>query len=233
VDAINAVPTDASDRPLTPVVIQTVNIRRVGAAAEAFDVLAWSLPVVSALPGKLEVTPGGPILYRVQPEIGRTVTQAHQSLDLASWSSVFSRNEYQNNIDLSTLSLGTASTDRAFFNISQVHYPDALPYNLPSRVLDVRFPTNQRLLFTVNSDGQTGTCEYSTSTSTTTRPILASATLDYTVLSTTYAFAVSSYGNLYISISLRNDETTQFTGNASVKQNELTISNSGTFTLTK
>ena len=47
VDAIAAVPRNASDKPLTPVVMQTVRIRRVGAAAEAFDARAWALPDVT------------------------------------------------------------------------------------------------------------------------------------------------------------------------------------------
>lgn len=47
VDAIAAVARNASDKPLTPVVMQTVRIRRVGAAAEAFDARAWSLPDVT------------------------------------------------------------------------------------------------------------------------------------------------------------------------------------------
>lgn len=47
VDAIAAVPRNASDKPLTPVVMQTVRIRRAGAEAEAFDAQAWALPDVT------------------------------------------------------------------------------------------------------------------------------------------------------------------------------------------
>jgi peptidyl-prolyl cis-trans isomerase A (cyclophilin A) len=47
VDAIAAVPRSSSDKPLTPVVMQTVRIRRVGAAAEAYDAQAWALPDVT------------------------------------------------------------------------------------------------------------------------------------------------------------------------------------------
>jgi len=50
VDAIAAVPRNPPtepDKPLTPVVMQTVRIRRVGASAEAFDPLAWALPDVT------------------------------------------------------------------------------------------------------------------------------------------------------------------------------------------
>jgi peptidyl-prolyl cis-trans isomerase A (cyclophilin A) len=47
--AINHVATDASDKPLTNVVMQQVNIRRVGAAAQAFDINAQGLPAVTNL----------------------------------------------------------------------------------------------------------------------------------------------------------------------------------------
>ncbi len=48
--AINHVATDANDKPLTNVVIQQVSIRRVGAAAQAFNINAQGLPVVTNLP---------------------------------------------------------------------------------------------------------------------------------------------------------------------------------------
>lgn len=47
VDAIAAVPRGTGDKPLTPVVMESVRIRRVGAAAEAFDAQAWALPDVT------------------------------------------------------------------------------------------------------------------------------------------------------------------------------------------
>ena len=47
VDAIAAVPRGTGDKPLTPVVMESVKIRRVGAAAEAFDAQAWALPDVT------------------------------------------------------------------------------------------------------------------------------------------------------------------------------------------
>jgi cyclophilin family peptidyl-prolyl cis-trans isomerase len=48
--AINHVTTGANDKPLTNVVMQQVNIRREGAAAQAFNINAQSLPVVTNLP---------------------------------------------------------------------------------------------------------------------------------------------------------------------------------------
>ena len=48
--AINHVATDASDKPLTNVVMQQVTIRRVGAAAQTFNITAQGLPIVTNLP---------------------------------------------------------------------------------------------------------------------------------------------------------------------------------------
>jgi peptidyl-prolyl cis-trans isomerase A (cyclophilin A) len=49
VAAINLVPTDANSKPLTNVYINTINIRRVGTAANAFDINAQGLPLVTNL----------------------------------------------------------------------------------------------------------------------------------------------------------------------------------------
>ena len=48
--AINHVATDANDKPFTNVVIQQVSIRRVGTAAQAFNIDAQGLPIVTNLP---------------------------------------------------------------------------------------------------------------------------------------------------------------------------------------
>jgi len=45
VQAINAVPTGAGDKPVTPVIIQTVRVLRLGAAAQAFDTAAVTPPL--------------------------------------------------------------------------------------------------------------------------------------------------------------------------------------------
>jgi peptidyl-prolyl cis-trans isomerase A (cyclophilin A) len=50
VSNIDHVVTDANNKPLTNVVIQQVSIRRVGTAAQAFDVNAYSLAVVTNVP---------------------------------------------------------------------------------------------------------------------------------------------------------------------------------------
>ena len=61
--AINQVLTGANDVPLTPVIIQQVSIRRVGTAAQAFNIHAQGLPIVTnlslgiaAIPGQVSLT---------------------------------------------------------------------------------------------------------------------------------------------------------------------------------
>ena len=54
--AINHVVTDANNKPLTNVVMQQVNIRRVGTAAQAFSITAQGLPIVTNLPMKIATT---------------------------------------------------------------------------------------------------------------------------------------------------------------------------------
>lgn len=56
VDAISQVATDASAKPLTNVVVQSVVIRRVGAEAQAFDIHDQGLPVVAEAPLALAVS---------------------------------------------------------------------------------------------------------------------------------------------------------------------------------
>src|SRR6185436_14663993 len=48
--AINQVATNGDSQPLSNVYVQTVGIRRIGTSAQAFDIRAQNLPVVTNLP---------------------------------------------------------------------------------------------------------------------------------------------------------------------------------------
>jgi cyclophilin family peptidyl-prolyl cis-trans isomerase len=235
VDAINAVPTGPNNRPLTPVVIQSVQIRRVGTAAQAFNVMAWDLPVVSGLPGTLEVTQGGPVHYDIQPDPNRTVTQAHVSLDLQEWSPFFFRRESGANVNLAQLDFGEADVPRAFFQVSQARYYDALPTSSAGKVLDVSFENNQRLIFTVNPDGQTGTCEYRVGTQINPTTIFETYTL-VDLLTGDYRFNTAAFGGLRVDVAVQNHTPTLLTGSAQIYQfGQFTWNpvGTGTFTLTR
>jgi len=56
---ISRVATDANDKPKTNVVIQGVNIRRVGSTAQAFRIESQGLPVVTNQPMAIAAAPGG------------------------------------------------------------------------------------------------------------------------------------------------------------------------------
>jgi cyclophilin family peptidyl-prolyl cis-trans isomerase len=92
VDAIAAVPRGVGDKPLTPVVMQSVKIRRVGASAEAFNAQAWSLPDVSEPRRILSAVynPGAspPASARFELRYERLQHQAsvfNYSFDVATW----------------------------------------------------------------------------------------------------------------------------------------------------
>lgn len=234
VDAINAVPT-LDERPLAPVVIESVRIRRVGAAAGGFDVMAWDLPVVSALPGRLEVTPGGPIRYHVVPDEGRTMVQGHYSLDLDTWTSFLKRNEDRTDIDPAVIQIGTASLPRLFFHFSQVFYPDALPSSMANAVLDVEYSGTERLVFTVNADGQTGVCEYTSASGTISHPISQVVVYPDDVKAE-YLFNVVGLGWRGFAAAVRETEPGDFRGVADVYHRDQLgwfLVDSGTFTLTQ
>lgn len=74
VQAIAATPTDAGGAPLAPVTVSNVAIRRVGAAALAFDVHAQSLPVPTQTVATLQIAAG---------------TNASLSYEVPAWSEYF------------------------------------------------------------------------------------------------------------------------------------------------
>lgn len=78
--AINHVSTDTSDKPLVLVVINSVQIRRIGAAALAFDILNQGLPTVSALTAKITKSVNN-VSINIQQSLehGELVLQFHQS----------------------------------------------------------------------------------------------------------------------------------------------------------
>lgn len=168
VDAINngAVKPGTDGVPVVPVVIQTVTIRRIGSAAEAFNINAQNLPEISPLGGTLEVTPGQKVALRlpaVQP-VG-SVINVFRSADLNQWS--FQKEIFRDPGLPGSLTPTIDEEDpttpeteilpKAFYKRSLVTYTGALG---PDR-------TNSRTLacvngiyvfnFAFNADGKTGT----------------------------------------------------------------------------
>ena len=88
VDSINNSPT-TNDRPNTPIVIQSITIRRVGTAANAFDIHAQGLPVVTQPKATLTVVKGGTASVAFTPDLPpRTQFRLFRSTNLTTWSNL-------------------------------------------------------------------------------------------------------------------------------------------------
>lgn len=125
VDAINDVAT-TNEKPNTPVVIQSIAIRRVGASALAFNEHAQSLPEVTHRRIQLAVQPGGPVNATVSPTLEpRTQIKLFRSTDLGSWS--FGGEFYltrDDPSDASVTGLEEDSPGRAFYHLPTIRFPD-------------------------------------------------------------------------------------------------------------
>lgn len=84
IDTINETPVNGS-RPVTPVTIESVTIRRVGAEAEAFDEFAQGLPTVTAVsPGQVTVQKNQELALSIKQPPGTTLN-VFRSNNLQTW----------------------------------------------------------------------------------------------------------------------------------------------------
>jgi cyclophilin family peptidyl-prolyl cis-trans isomerase len=134
--AINRVATGANDKPLTNVVVQNVVIRRIGAAAEAFDVHAKGLPLVTNL--NLQIAKSGAYVTLSFSNPLNVDNRLYYSSGLRQWTGVA--------LGIVTTPLPNAistSTDppMQFFHMAQIQYQDSLfvPFTLHTRTLTLDF----------------------------------------------------------------------------------------------
>jgi peptidyl-prolyl cis-trans isomerase A (cyclophilin A) len=133
--AINSVATDANDKPKTNVVIQSVSIRRVGSAAQAFIIGNQGLPVVTNQP--LAIAPAGEGTWALSSPTNRRYAdnRLYVSTSLPNWQ------EQKLGIELSTQVTNRVyrSTEgsQAYYRLTQIQYADSTlaPKSLQSRVL--------------------------------------------------------------------------------------------------
>jgi len=158
VNAIDQVATDANNKPLNDVVIQHIGIRRLGAAAQAFDINAPSLPVVTN--GRLQIAPGnGQVTLAFSNRLYAANT-IFSSTNLTTW----------NGIDLgievapptSNSATQAATLPREFFRFAQVLYPASTfaPRSLQGRTLTLNFSMGIVITIVFDSTGG-GTYTYS------------------------------------------------------------------------
>ena len=137
VDAINQVATDANNKPLTNVIIQSIGIRRVGTNAQAFDIDQQSLPIVAAVPLGIRSAPGQVTLLFTNNL--HADNRLNTSTNLLSWSStplgVDITPPPTNNVPRTT------DVPTRFFTLAQVQYPSSTfaPRTLSSRNLTLVF----------------------------------------------------------------------------------------------
>jgi peptidyl-prolyl cis-trans isomerase A (cyclophilin A) len=138
VDNISKVAVDSDSRPLTNVVIQSVQIRRVGAAAENFNIDAQGLPIVANRSLNIEKTAADQVTLSFANRL-YTDTRIYGSTNLTPWSgSALGRDT---TLPVTTNSNASTESPRRFFRAVQVDYPSALPVpmTMDNRTLVLRF----------------------------------------------------------------------------------------------
>jgi hypothetical protein len=140
VTAIGDVPVDSFSKPLTPVIMHSVSIRRVGAAAEAFDVNAWGLPTVAGANPRL-LRSGTQFALQFPRAIYHDYTLFHSG-DLHSWEQkpigLYINTPPTENFDVTATTVGQS---QQFYRVPRVSYPG--PIYTPQTVLG----TKVRLVF--------------------------------------------------------------------------------------
>lgn len=118
-DAMNGVTVDADEKPLTDITINSVTIRRVGTAANAFDEFSQILPTVQSVTPSISF-PTSTATLNFDQAI-RTSFNVYSSPDLLTWTSQNRYLDYTNSIQ------NTFDTDisasRQFFTTSTTTWP--------------------------------------------------------------------------------------------------------------
>jgi cyclophilin family peptidyl-prolyl cis-trans isomerase len=151
--AINHVATGANNKPLTNVVVQGVNIRRIGPAAQAFDINAHGLPLLTNLNLKI-ATVGANVSLTFSNRLYAD-NRLYASSDLTSWTGAELGIEIA--APVSNAITRSAGMGSQFFRMAQVQYPSSTlaPKELLSRTLTLNFTGAQwgTITITFNSSG--------------------------------------------------------------------------------
>ncbi len=167
VEAINEVPTDANDRPIDPVIIHSITIRRTGPDAEAFDIHAQGLPICRPVPGKLSATAmGQPIEYQMNaPQPPGSEFIVFESDDLASWARLGTLWQQDNGAGFEDIGLGNMSEIRKFYHFNLVEYSDSMGFSTTANLtIDISWQDAQEVLnevtFQLDASGEAGSAEW-------------------------------------------------------------------------
>lgn len=141
--AISRVVTGTGDKPLTNVVVNTVGIRRVGTAAQAFDIKAQGLPVATNAPLVAGRLPGNVSLAFTNRLYADNKLFA--SSDYLGWTMDSLGIDLSNPVAQSTVV--TNDRSRRFFRLAQIQYPASTlaPKTVYNRNLTLNFSPNTNL----------------------------------------------------------------------------------------
>ena len=149
---IGAVPTDSGDRPLTNVVINAVEIMRIGTFADNFDADHPDLPDTSSIPATLD--PIAKELTHTNSQYARhSIACTTNLLDDGSWEPIedyiHEAMDSLHVVDLSLLTNGHAEAETVYYAPGKVQYTETaflVPQSLVAKELlltiDVGFPGN-------------------------------------------------------------------------------------------
>jgi len=224
VTAISQVAVDANSKPLTNVVIQHVAIRRVGTAAENFNINAQSLPVVTNL--ALKIANSGSKVALTFTNRQYADSRLYSTTNLSGWSPEL--------LGILITAPTTNTVFRAkdvpkrFYSFAQIQYP--------SSTFAPKTVYGRRLVLTFSGGADVITVTFNTSGGGTyTYPPLADGTVtSYTWTQEPYRGRLSPiYFSGVVPMALRLDFTSAGGGNFSgtAYTSPTTTSVSGTFTL--
>ncbi len=154
VSNIGTVATDAGDRPLTNVVMNSVQILRVGAAAEAFD--PPILPVPKVLPHSLSITSGVPAKVLAGTITNQCEVRLFNSTNLTDW--VDFNAKYFPVATESWEQSTSINRSSEYFKATQIYYPQAVTAFSDIEGHTLTFTNETDTLEFTPSSGGTGTC---------------------------------------------------------------------------
>jgi len=130
---ISKVATNATSHPLTNVVIQNVAIRRVGTAAQAFDINAQNLPVVTNVPAK--IANNGTAVSLTFSNNLYADNRIYLSTNLNNWSGQLLGIETA--LPVANTLIGSKSAPLQFYSLAQIKYSSSTfaPKTLLNRTL--------------------------------------------------------------------------------------------------
>ena len=137
VDSISVVSVDSGTKPLTSVVLQSIQIRRVGAAAQSFDIQAQGLPVVTSEP--MRISAGGAMTTLAFTNRLYAENFLSLSSNLTAWTG--------SSLGIDVAAPASNSVQQAmsgsaqFYSLSRIQYPSSTfaPRGLQSRTLALTF----------------------------------------------------------------------------------------------